>query len=62
MAFAYANNTTPVTQVWGLTGIHPIALSFPSDQGFDCFETGDVVQDPDVKVISKDEDANTIYR
>ena len=35
-------------------------LTFPSSNGFDCFETGDVVQDPDVKVISKDEDANTI--
>ena len=30
-------------------------LTFPSSQGFDCFEPGDVVQDPDVKVISKDD-------
>ena len=35
-------------------------LTFPSAQGFDCFETGDVVQDPDVKILSKNEDTNTI--
>ena len=32
-------------------------LTFPTTNGFDCFEPGDVVQDPDVKVISKDADA-----
>ena len=41
-------------------GDKQVELTFPSSNGFDCFETGDVVQDPDVKVISKDEDANTI--
>ena len=34
-----------------------VTLTFPSSNGFDCFEPGDVVQDPDVKVISKDADA-----
>ena len=32
-------------------------LTFPTSNGFDCFEPGDVVQDPDVKIISKDADA-----
>ena len=31
-------------------------LSFADNTGFNCFEPGDVVQDPDVKVISKDPD------
>ena len=32
-------------------------LTFPTNNNFDCFEPGDVVQDPDVKVISKEPDA-----
>ena len=50
MAFGYSNTVTPATQVWGLTGVHPVELTFPSDQGFDCFEPGTVVQGTDVKV------------
>ena len=34
-----------------------IILTFPNSNGFDCFEPGDVVQDPDITVISKDADA-----
>ena len=34
-----------------------VILSFPTAKGFECFEQGDVVQDPDVKVISKTDEA-----
>ena len=34
-----------------------ITLTFPDNTGFECFEQGDVVQDPDVKVISKTDEA-----
>ena len=37
-------------------------LTFPSSNGFGCVEPGDVVQDPDVKVISKDEDCQHHHR
>ena len=36
-----------------------IILTFPSSNGFGCFEPGDVVQDPDVKVVSKTDVSNT---
>ena len=43
---------------WYPTGSEALTtLTFPDTQGFECFEVDDVVQDPDVKVISKDEDA-----
>ena len=46
---------------WYPTGSEAlITLVFPDTQGFECFEVDDVVQDPDVKVISKNADANTI--
>ena len=42
---------------WYPTGSEALTtLTFPDTQGFDCFEPGDVVQDPDVKVISKTEE------
>ena len=37
-----------------------IILTFPSDQGFDCFRNGDVVQGDDVSIINIDADNNQI--
>ena len=59
------------SQGWGLWGIEidgyllvdgntETTLTFPDSTGFSCFELGDVVQDPDVKIISKNEAANII--
>ena len=44
---------------WYPTGSEALTtLTFPDTQGFECFSDGDVVQDLDVKIISKDADSS----
>ena len=56
---------------WGLWGIEidgyllvdgstEVRLTFPSDQGFDCFRNGDAVQGSDISIINIDADNNQI--
>ena len=59
-----ARSSSGINSAIGLSGIQidgeylfdgQTQLTFPTSNGFNCFDPGDVVQDPDVKVISKDD-------
>ena len=45
--------TDEIQSVDDTTDAPNVILTFPSSNGFDCFEPGDVVQDPDVKSSAK---------